>query len=481
MNCVSLKNISICKVHEFGLLRNYTLGDIPSTLRKEFQEKKKCCFFSDGNTFSIESIKIQYQSLRPDEDLSSESLIWFVSLFVRKMCHEAVLNGHLKCFMYTVDHGFTRMCLMLENEKSIDVRLLKLNVHHPLKQFSDMYHTWKEAIQRGHIDILLYGAKFGKKFSTHDFDIAAENGHLNILICPELTNGVNLDYSFIVKSAAKGGHVHILEYCFEHHRDQLSNHQIQSPVKRAVANAMWKKHSKVVKFLFTNAKEHFSESVWKKIASFPESAEFIELGLDNGFEMTNKVWKRAARAGNVGVIMVAIDRNIELDKSVWDKASEFGHLDLLLIAIEKKIKLDKDVWVNAAANGYLNILTCQKLTNGITMDYEFIFTSAAENGFTDILEYCFEQWKDEITPFIRKAVERAVRHCETNSLIFLFPHAKEHFSEPLWMKIASFYRIEKLVELAIDSGVVFPDDFWVKALEKGKNPNLLGLRHANMT
>jgi hypothetical protein len=34
------------------------------------------------------------------------------------------------------------------------------------------------------------------------------------------------------------------------------------------------------------------------------------------------------------------------------------------------------------------------------------------------------------------------------------------------MKIASFNRIEKLIELAIDSGVVFPDDFWGKALKK---------------
>lgn len=442
MDCASLKNILILYIHENGLLKNGIKGELPFPLMEEFHSKRTCCFFSYGKKLSIKSIKEHCLSLIETQNhvywnmWYFHPLIWFISEFVNDMCLEAVKNGHLECFMFSLTNGLFRMGLVLKDERLIDDFEFDMLVRN--FEVFKMVELLKEACRRGHVEIFLWMVQMGYPSDIVFLDEAAKNGHLNILTCPELTKGITLNYELIITSAAANGHIHVLEYCFEHWKYRIASFMKQS-FKAAVEN----RKPQSLLFLFPHAKEHFHEQVWVQIASFPESAKLIQLGLDNQVVMTDEVWRMAAQRGNVGVIKIALERNIPIDKSVWTRAALFNHA---------------------------KVLECLPV-NEIDLEYESILMSAVKNFDEDVLKFCLEHWKDQITPFIQTVMKKILEDqymrfpdLRVASLEVLFPHAKEHFTEEVWMKIGvSCWHNQDLIQLGIDSGVVMTDAFWEKA------------------
>ena len=412
MNCVSLKNLSFLKIHEEGLFKCDVFEKFPPILKKEFHEKMKCCFFSYGQFVSIESIQRYCKSVRNFE-FSNASLYEFVSEFVKDMCLEAARNGHLKCFMFSMENGIARTCWRLKHEQSDEINGIDVVVNHPLREFN-LFGSWLTSFQKGHLEILLYGVKMGKFFCESYLNVAAYFGHLNILLCQEVTNGRDLNFDAIISGAVRRENMEMLVYCFEHWKDQITQF-----IPKAIKDAFKLNKFSVLMFFFTNAKEHFSESVWIDVAFYRGNEEFLKFGLDNGLNMTKEFLETAAERGNVHV---------------------------LIEAIERKIQIDESVWVQASVHGNLNILLCPELENEVTLDYELIIISAAEHGHIHVLEYCFEHWKDRIKSFMKQSVETAVKFRQTNALMCLLPHAKKHFTESVWVQIASFPDSEELMK-----------------------------------
>lgn len=443
MDCASLKKKWILYIHENGLLKNGIKGELPFPLMEEFHSKRTCCFFSNGKKLSIKSIKEHCLSLieTPNHVYWNmwyfQPLIWFISEFVNDMCLEAVKNGHLECFMFSLTNGLFRMGLVLKDERLINDFEFDMLVRN--FEVFKMVELLKEACRRGHVEILLWMVKIGYPSDIVFLDEAAKNGYLNILTCPELTKGITLNYELIITSAAANGFIHVLEYCFAHWKNRIASFMKQS-FKAAVEN----RKPQSLLFLFPHTKEHFNEKVWLEIASFPESAKLIQLGLDNQMVMPDKIWEIAAERGNVGVVKIAIERNIPIDKSVWKRAALFNHA---------------------------KVLECLLSVNEIDLEYDSILISAVVNFDEDVLRFCVDQWKDEITPFLQPVVKtiledqyRRFPDLRMASLEVLFPHAKEHFTEEVWMKIGvSCWNNQDLIQLGIDSGVVMTDAFWEKA------------------
>ena len=345
MECVSLKNLLFLKIHENGLFKYSIFEKLPPILREEFRCMKRCCFFSYGKLFSFEEILKLYEKTNRSNFYDSRSLYDMVRWFVDGMCLEAARNGHLKCFMFSMEKGFARTCWKLKHEQNDDINGLEVVVNSPTKEFQYAGHIWDVVFKKGHDDFVRHGLKLGFSFNKWNFRDAAKNGHLNILTCPELTNGIDLDYELIVKSAAKYGYMDVLEYCLNHWKDQITQF-IRSAIKKALKETQ----TNVLTFLFINAKEHFSESVWIDVAFYRGNEEFMKFGLDNKVVMTNGVWIKAAERENLKILRIAIERKIPLDERVWVEAALHGNFSCLKLAALSGFSLGENVWIAATTH-----------------------------------------------------------------------------------------------------------------------------------
>ena len=339
MECVSLKNLSFLKIHEEGLFKCEIFEDLPPILKEEFHDKKRCCFFSYGKTFSSEKILDDDD----DDDDDESSLYDLVRWFVNDMCLEAANNGHLKCFMFSMENGIARTCWKLKNEQNDDINGLEVVVNTPTKECKYVGHIWYVVFEKGHVDFVKYAMSLGFRFEPDHFVSAAENGQLDILTCPELTNGLELPFKSIITSAANFGHMNIIEYCFNHWKDQINPF-----ISKAVTGALKWKQTNVLNFLFTHARDHFSESVWINTAFFRGNEEFVmNFVLENNFVMTVEFWMKAAKREHLNLLKIAIERKIPLDERVWVEAATHGRVSCLKLAVDSKIHLGKNVWIAA--------------------------------------------------------------------------------------------------------------------------------------
>ena len=342
MECVSLKNLLFLKIHECGLFKYSIFEKLPPILREDFRGMKRCCFFSYGKLFSFEEILKLYEKTERSNFYDSRSLYDMVHWFVEGMCLEAARNGHLKCFMFSMEKGFARTCWKLKHEQNDDINGLEVVVNTPTKEFQYAGHIWYVVFEKGHVDFVKYAMSLGFRFEPDHFVSAAENGQLDILTCPELTNGLDLPFKYIIKSAAKYGYMDVLEYCFNHWKDQINPF-----ISIAVTGALKWKQTNVLNFLFTNAKEHFSESVWIDVAFYRGNEEFMKFGLDNKVVMTNGVWIKAAESENLKILRIAIERKIPLDERVWVEAATHGNFSCLKLAAFSGFPLGENVWIAA--------------------------------------------------------------------------------------------------------------------------------------
>ena len=344
MDCVSLKNLSFLNIHEEGLFKCEIFEDLPFNLKEEFHDKKRCCFFSYGKYFSSQSIKRYAENWEHRDHwipVFPKEFYDYVIFFVESICFQASRNGHLLCFKNALETGIARTYWKLQ---------LKPKIIHPADEFKRFKRMWFESFIKGHVDILLYGMKMGFKFDSFYFEDAATNGCLNILTCPDLTNGMNMEHEKILMSAAEHGHVHILEYYFEHWKDRIASF-IQPTIRQVF---QLRHQPNVIKFLFNHAKEHFSDSIWTVIALESNCAELVNLGIENIQVLPDGFWKTAAKKGNVAALRFAIERKIPLEESVWVNTAFWGMFECLKLALDNDIFLGENVWQASSQNNFEN-------------------------------------------------------------------------------------------------------------------------------